>query len=191
MFLLYAMRRVACPQCGVKVETVRLGKRQASTHRHLCLVPGTLGETTVVEGSGRSFPYELGEGVSLGGDGGRMGACVRRRTGRAASRGGRGPARRRTDRPVPGRRAARSGQSPRLCRHARCCARLPGTVSRGTSRLGRQRSGSAVAAPVEHRRALRPSRAAQGQRRAGRRGDRGQDSRHRRWRRGAGGHSEG
>ena len=76
VFLLYAMRRAACPQCGVKVETVRLGKRQASTHRHLCLVPGTLGETTVVEGSGRSFPYELGEGVSLGGDGGRMGACA-------------------------------------------------------------------------------------------------------------------
>ena len=76
VFLVYAMRRVTCPELWGKGGGGALVERQASVDRHLCLVFGSVGETAVVEGGGRGFPHQLGESVPLGGDGGRVGTCA-------------------------------------------------------------------------------------------------------------------
>lgn len=75
VFLVYAMRRVKCPPCGVTVEQVpwATGKCRLTTSFRWFLA-GWLGQAALVAGDGRCVPDNVGGRVSLGKTCGGMGA---------------------------------------------------------------------------------------------------------------------
>lgn len=66
VYFVYAMRRVDCPTCGVKVEKVPWCDGKNPPDDDLPLVPSQLGETAVVEGRGRRLWYKLAERIPFG-----------------------------------------------------------------------------------------------------------------------------
>ena len=60
VFFVYAMRRVDCPRCGVTVEQVPWAEGKCTTDDNLPLVPGPLGETPVLAGSGARSSGSVG-----------------------------------------------------------------------------------------------------------------------------------
>ncbi len=70
VFLVYALRRVECPSCGIRVEQMpwAMGKRPLT--KSLWLVSGELGQAALLEGDGGSLPNRLGKRIPLRGDGG-------------------------------------------------------------------------------------------------------------------------
>lgn len=73
VFFTYALRRVNCPRCGIKVEQVPWAAREGVVDDDISVVPGAVGETTVVAGSGDGVSDELEHGVSGGDAGGAVG----------------------------------------------------------------------------------------------------------------------
>jgi len=73
VYLVYRMRRVECPQCGVKVERVPWveGKSTMTVEYQWFLARSR--QTHVVEGSRRRVPRELGSGLRSGKSGGFLG----------------------------------------------------------------------------------------------------------------------
>jgi hypothetical protein len=74
VMLLYAMRRVQCRLCGVKVEQVPWAVGKHSLTKAYMFVPGALGAQAVVEGYGAEFRHNLGPGLPCGGVRRAMGA---------------------------------------------------------------------------------------------------------------------
>ena len=66
MYFVYAMRRVDCPTCGVTVERVPWAEGKCHSDDQLPLVPGALGEASVVGGGGRHLPHHLEKRVRVG-----------------------------------------------------------------------------------------------------------------------------
>ena len=66
VFLLYRMRRVDCRTCGVGVEEVPWGDRQAPVDQSLHAVSGALGAQALLEGNRRGVPHLLGQGLRRG-----------------------------------------------------------------------------------------------------------------------------
>ncbi len=73
VFFVYAMRRVDCSRCGVRVESVPWATGKHRLTDTYALVSGPMGEVDELEGSSRGFPNELGTGLSFCTDGRRMG----------------------------------------------------------------------------------------------------------------------
>ena len=70
VYLRYVMRRVDCPNCGVKVEQVPWSEGKSPRTRAYEVFLARWGETAIVAGGGPCLSHQLGAGVSLGGIGG-------------------------------------------------------------------------------------------------------------------------
>src|SRR5215470_5015339 len=72
VFFVYALRRVNCKRCGVKVEAVpwATGKHTLTT---AYAVLGSLGATPCLERGGQDLSHLVGKGLSLGGVDGAVG----------------------------------------------------------------------------------------------------------------------
>jgi len=73
VFFVYALRRVNCKRCGVKVEAVPWGNGQAHADDDLYAVLGSLGATPGLERGGQDLSHLVGKGLSLGGVDGAVG----------------------------------------------------------------------------------------------------------------------
>ena len=64
--LVYTMRRVQCPRCGVKVESVPWAEVKKSTDDRVQVVPCRVGPPHELAGSGGQLSGELGSRAQLG-----------------------------------------------------------------------------------------------------------------------------
>ena len=78
VFFVYAMRRVDCISCGVKVETVSLGPGQKPRHDILRMVLGSLGQANELEGDCSGISDIMGKCLPLCSNGRFVGTCPSR-----------------------------------------------------------------------------------------------------------------